>query len=118
DAAHAMSPAGGVGINLAIQDAVAAASILAQPLRDGAVTPQTLAAVRRRRWRPTVILQFAQRLLHRILFVPTFAGKRAGPPSVVLFAARFIPGFTALPARLIAFGPQPEHAPDFARRPQ
>ncbi|WEJ59915.1 FAD-dependent oxidoreductase [Devosia sp. FJ2-5-3] len=118
DAAHAMSPAGGVGINLAIQDAVAAASILAQPLRDGALTPQNLAAVRRRRWRPTVILQFAQRVLHRILFVPTFAGKRAGPPSVVLFAARFIPGLTALPARLIAFGPQPEHAPDFARRPQ
>lgn len=118
DAAHAMSPAGGVGINLAIQDAVAAAAILAQPLRDGAVTSETLAKVRRRRWWPTVILQFAQRILHQILFVPTFAGKRAGPPGFVLLAARFIPGFTALPARLIAFGPQPEHAPDFARRPQ
>ena len=118
DAAHAMSPAGGVGINLAIQDAVAAAARLAEPLRSGKVTPEVLASVRQRRWRPTVIMQFAQRVLHRALFVPAFSGKRAGPPKIVLFAARYIPGFTALPARLIAFGPRPEHAPDFARRPQ
>lgn len=118
DAAHAMSPAGGVGINLAIQDAVAAATLLAEPLRHGPVTADTLAKVRKRRWRPTVILQFAQRILHRLLFVPTFEGRRAGPPRIVLWLARYVPGFTALPARLIAFGPRPEHAPDFARRPQ
>lgn len=118
DAAHAMSPAGGVGINLAIQDAVAAATRLAKPLRESAVSDRVLASIRQRRWRPTVILQFAQRVLHRVLFVPVFAGKRSGPPAIALFLARHVPGFTALPARLIAFGPRPEHAPDFARRPQ
>jgi 2-polyprenyl-6-methoxyphenol hydroxylase-like FAD-dependent oxidoreductase len=117
DAAHAMSPAGGVGINLAIQDAVAAATILAQPLLAMTAGPHVLASVRRRRWFPTVVLQLLQRGLHRILFVPAFSGKRSGPPAIALWAARHVPGFTALPARLIAFGPQPEHAPDFARRP-
>lgn len=118
DAAHAMSPAGGVGINLAIQDAVAAATRLAEPLRTGQVTDEVLASVRKRRWRPTVIIQFAQRILHRALFVPVLAGRRAGPPRLLVFLARYVPGFTALPARLIAFGPRPEHAPDFARHPQ
>lgn len=118
DAAHAMSPAGGVGINLAIQDAVAAATLLAEPLRKGPIAGNILAAVRNRRWRPTVILQFAQRILHRALFVPAFAGKRSGPPGAILFLARHFPGFTTLPARMVAFGPRPEHAPDFARRPQ
>lgn len=118
DAAHAMSPAGGVGINLAIQDAVATATCLAEPLRTGQITDGALALVRKRRWRPTVIIQFAQRILHRALFVPVLAGRRAGPPRLLLFLARYVPGFTALPARLIAFGPQPEHAPEFARRPQ
>jgi 2-polyprenyl-6-methoxyphenol hydroxylase-like FAD-dependent oxidoreductase len=118
DAAHAMSPAGGVGINLAIQDAVAAAARLAGPLRHRTVTSDDLASVRERRWMPTVFIQAAQRILHRVLFVPVFEGKRSGPPPWALWAARYIPGFTALPARMIAFGPRPEHAPAFARRPQ
>ena len=118
DAAHAMSPAGGVGINLAIQDAVAAAARLAGPLRNRTVTSDDLASVRERRWMPTVFIQAAQRLLHRVLFVPVFGGKRSGPPPWALWAARYIPGFTGLPARMIVFGPRPEHAPAFARRPQ
>ena len=118
DAAHAMSPAGGVGINLAIQDAVAAAERLAGPLRAGKLTAVDLASVRQRRWLPTVVIQAAQRTLHRILFVPVLEGRRSGPPALALFLARYVPGFTYLPARLIAFGPRPEHAPDFARRPQ
>lgn len=118
DAAHAMSPAGGVGINLAIQDAVAAATILAKPLLAGGVDDADLAAVRKRRWFPTIVIQRAQRILHRVLFVATFEGRRSEPPAIVLFLARHVPGFAGLPARLIAFGPRPEHAPDFARRPQ
>src|SRR6202000_3232170 len=64
DAAHAMSPAGGVGINLAIQDAVAAARLLAAPLRENRLTTVDLARVQQRRQRPAVILQTVQRILH------------------------------------------------------
>jgi 2-polyprenyl-6-methoxyphenol hydroxylase-like FAD-dependent oxidoreductase len=118
DAAHAMSPAGGVGINLAIQDAVAAAARLAPALRRGQVTVQDLRAVERRRRMPTVVVQTVQRIMHRAVFVPLFAGRRSGVPSVVLFIARHFPAVTRLMPRLIAFGPRPEHAPDFARRGQ
>ncbi|MGI5291682.1 FAD-dependent oxidoreductase [Nonomuraea polychroma] len=116
DAAHAMSPAGGVGINLAIQDAVAAATILAAPLRRHAVTRADLAAVQARRQRPTVIVQNAQRLLQRVMFERQFAGKRSGPPRAILFLSRVFPGFRTIPARFVGFGPRPEHAPDYARR--
>lgn len=118
DAAHAMSPAGGVGINLAIQDAVAAAARLAPALLRGQVTLADLAAVERRRRMPTVIVQTVQRIMHRAVFVPLFAGRRSGVPSVVLFLARHVPALTRLMPRLIAFGPRPEHAPGFARRDQ
>ena len=116
DAAHAMSPAGGVGINLAIQDAVAAATLLAGPLRRGRVGVADLARVQRRRWRPTVILQRVQLILHRALFVPVLAGRRAATPRSIAFLARRFPVLRLLPSRLIAFGPRPEHAPAFARR--
>lgn len=118
DAAHAMSPAGGVGINLAIQDAVAAAARLAPALLRGQVTVQDLAAVERRRRMPTVVVQTVQRIMHRAVFVPLFAGRRSGVPRVVVFVARHVPAVTRLMPRLIAFGPRPEHAPGFARRGQ
>ncbi|MFE4395768.1 MULTISPECIES: FAD-dependent oxidoreductase [Streptomycetaceae] len=116
DAAHAMSPAGGVGINLAIQDAVAAATLLAEPLRRGRPTVAALARVQHRRLRPTVIMQRMQRVLHSVLFEPVLTGKRAGPPARLVALARHVPGFPVLLSRLIAFGPLPEHAPAFARR--
>jgi 2-polyprenyl-6-methoxyphenol hydroxylase-like FAD-dependent oxidoreductase len=116
DAAHAMSPAGGVGINLAIQDAVAAATILADPLRRHAVTVADLADVQRRRRRPTVVVQNGQRLLQRVMFEKQFAGKRSGPPKAMLFLSRVFPRLRKIPARFVGFGPRPEHAPDFARR--
>ncbi|MGI5286087.1 FAD-dependent oxidoreductase [Nonomuraea polychroma] len=116
DAAHAMSPAGGVGINLAVQDAVAAGAILAGPLRRHAVTLKDLAAVQRRRRLPTVIIQGAQRLVQRVIFEAQFTGKRSGPPKSLLFLARAIPGFRKVPPRLVGFGPRPEHAPAYARR--
>ncbi|MFJ6617044.1 FAD-dependent oxidoreductase [Kitasatospora sp. NPDC091335] len=116
DAAHAMSPAGGVGINLAIQDAVATAALLAEPLRRGRPTTAALARVQHRRWRPTVIMQGMQRVLHRLLFEPVLTGRQTGPPARLVLLARYLPGFPLLMSRLIAFGPLPEHAPAFARR--
>jgi orotate phosphoribosyltransferase len=118
DAAHAMSPAGGVGINLAIQDAVAAAVRLAPALLQGHVSVKDLAAVQRRRWMPTVVVQTVQRVMHRAVFVPLFAGKRRGIPPFLLFVARHVPVARWLLPRMIAFGPRPEHAPAFARRVQ
>lgn len=116
DAAHAMSPAGGVGINLAIQDAVAAAERLAPALLRGQVNRKELEAVQRRRWMPTVVVQTVQRIMHRVVFVPLFAGRRAGPPALLPFIARRVPAVRKVMPRLIAFGPRPEHAPGFARR--
>ena len=116
DAAHAMSPAGGVGINLAIQDAVAAAARLAPALLRGKVTVQDLAAVQRRRQLPTVIIQSVQRLMHRGVFIPLFTGKRSGPPAAVMYLAQHVPVLMGLLPRMIAHGPLPEHAPAFARR--
>jgi 2-polyprenyl-6-methoxyphenol hydroxylase-like FAD-dependent oxidoreductase len=117
DAAHAMSPVGGVGINLAVQDAVAAASLLAGPLRRrGAVTPTRLAAVRARRILPTVLVQSLQRILHRNLVVPIVEGRRMGPPKPVLALLRRVPQVSLVPAYLIGVGLRPEHAPDFARQ--
>ncbi|MFJ5957379.1 FAD-dependent oxidoreductase [Paenarthrobacter sp. NPDC092416] len=116
DAAHAMSPAGGVGINLAVQDAVAAARVIAAPLLSETLDDGHLAAVQKRRWLPTVVVQTFQRLLHRAVFSQVMAGKQPNPPKPLVFVARHVPGFAKLPARMIAFGPRPEHAPGFARR--
>lgn len=116
DAAHAMSPAGGVGINLAVQDAVAAAEILAPALLRGQVPRAELVKVQRRRQRPTVIVQTVQRIMHRLIFGPIMTGKRSGAPAVLLFLGRRIPAIGRVMPRFIAFGPRPEHAPAFARR--
>ena len=116
DAAHAMSPVGGVGINLAVQDAVAAATLLAEPLRQERVTPAALAAVRTRRLLPTVAVQTLQRLMHRGLVAPIVDGRRMGPPGPVLALMRRLPQLSLVPAYLIGLGFRPEHAPDFARR--
>jgi 2-polyprenyl-6-methoxyphenol hydroxylase-like FAD-dependent oxidoreductase len=116
DAAHAMSPAGGVGINLAVQDAVAAAAILAEPLREHRLTSEDLARVQRRRWWPTVLIQQAQRGLHRLIFVPALEGSAPLALRVISAVMRRLPQASRVPAQLIAFGPLPEHAPEFARR--
>jgi 2-polyprenyl-6-methoxyphenol hydroxylase-like FAD-dependent oxidoreductase len=117
DAAHAMSPVGGVGINLAVQDAVAAATLLAEPLRRGTVTPAKLARVRARRLLPTILVQVLQRLLHRAVVAPIIDGRRMGPPKPVLALMRHVPQASYVPAYLIGVGLRPEHAPEFARRP-
>jgi 2-polyprenyl-6-methoxyphenol hydroxylase-like FAD-dependent oxidoreductase len=116
DAAHAMSPLGGVGINLAVQDAVAAATILAEPLRRHDVTDRDLAAVRRRRVFPTVVTQTVQRVLHRGLLGPLLRGKEFAPPAAMLKAVERLPWLSVLPAYFVGVGVRPEHAPAYARR--
>src|SRR2546423_3714694 len=117
DAAHAMSPVGGVGINLAIQDAVAAATLLAEPLQAGAVTPARLGRVRARRLLPTILVQSLQRFMHRTVVGPIVDGRRMGPPRPVLNLVNRLPQMSYIPAYLIGVGFRPEHAPPFARRP-
>jgi 2-polyprenyl-6-methoxyphenol hydroxylase-like FAD-dependent oxidoreductase len=117
DAAHAMSPIGGVGINLAVADAVAAARILAGPLRTHSVTKRRLAAVQARRWLPAAIIQRVQRTVQDRAIAVAIGnpeGLREAPRAVVL-ANRF-PALRAIAAYGVAIGPLPEHAPDYARR--
>ncbi|WP_199430410.1 FAD-dependent oxidoreductase [Qaidamihabitans albus] len=116
DAAHAMSPIGGVGINLAVQDAVAAATLLAEPLRRGAVQGRDLAKVRARRLLPTILVQGLQRILHRAVMTPVVNGTRMGPPKPFIALMRRLPQATFIPAYLVGVGLRPEHAPEFARR--
>ncbi|WP_034217586.1 FAD-dependent oxidoreductase [Actinoplanes subtropicus] len=115
DAAHAMSPVGGVGINLAIQDAVAAARLLAGALAAGGpVDPALLGRVQRRRRFPTAGTQLIQRVLQNRIISPFVAGSR--PPTAPLFmrlADRF-PVVQGVPARVIGIGLRPEHAPSWA----
>jgi 2-polyprenyl-6-methoxyphenol hydroxylase-like FAD-dependent oxidoreductase len=116
DAAHAMSPMGGVGINLAVQDAVAAATLLADPLRRGRPRPADLAKVRARRLLPTILVQQLQQVMHRFVARPIVEGRRTGPPKPFLTLMRLLPGASVVPAYLIGVGVRPEHAPAFARR--
>ena len=113
-----MSPVGGVGINLAVQDAVAAATLLASPLLHGPPTARDLARVRNRRIVATVLVQGLQRMLHRGVVVPILDGRRTGPPAPVLALMRRVPRLTQLMAYVIGVGFRPEHAPDFAVRPR
>jgi 2-polyprenyl-6-methoxyphenol hydroxylase-like FAD-dependent oxidoreductase len=117
DAAHAMSPVGGVGINLAVQDAVGAVTLLADPLRRGRPTPAQLAKVRVRRLPATLAVQGLQRAMHRLVMHPVMDGRRDGPPEQVIRLFSRVPKLSYFPARLLGLGLRPEHAPDFARRP-
>jgi 2-polyprenyl-6-methoxyphenol hydroxylase-like FAD-dependent oxidoreductase len=109
DAAHAMSPIGGVGINLAVQDAAAAARLLARPLLDGEVAPRRLARVRRRRLLSTVVTQFVQRQIQTRVLSRILAGdRRIGTPRIVRLLHRH-PVLQGLPARAIGIGVLPEH---------
>ncbi|MEO8724626.1 MAG: FAD-dependent oxidoreductase [Acidobacteriaceae bacterium] len=115
DAAHAMSPAGGVGINLAIQDAVASANLLAAPLRNRRVTAMDLARVQRRREFPTRVTQGVQVNAHKML------GRVFRDPGPLhapwqLKAAVRIPGMQRLLGRAVGMGVRPEHVRDPRRR--
>jgi len=118
DAAHAMSPIGGVGVNLAIQDAVAAANLLAGPLREKRLTDGDLAAVQRRRTFPTRATQALQLAIQNRVISPLLASTGgASPPWAVKLLGRF-PILRRIPARLIGMGFRPEHiGPALAPRP-
>jgi len=109
DAAHAMSPIGGVGINLAVQDAVAAANILAEPLRRGAVTVGTLNDIQQRREFPTRFTQRVQITLQNNLIGPALqgTGKRSRAP--LLMKMMQWPLLRRIPGRVLALGVRPEH---------
>ncbi len=109
DAAHAMSPIGGVGINLAIQDAVAAANILAAPLNDGRITEALLDAVQKRRTMPMRIIQWLQvQVQNNVLNAVLRSSARPKPPFPVRLLNWF-PLLQRLPARIIGLGIRPEH---------
>ncbi len=110
DAAHAMSPVGGVGINLAIQDAVAAANVLAAPLREGRHTTGDLRRVQRRRELPTRVTQRLQIIVQRRIITRVLGrrGDRLQLPFALRLLARF-PPLRRIPARLIGIGVRPEH---------
>jgi len=116
DAAHAMSPVGGMGVNLATQDAVATATLLAEPLRRGAVSGKDLARVRRRRLPATVLAQALQRIMHADLAGPLRTGTLAGPPGPAVAAVRRFPVLQVVPTYLVGVWFRPERAPEFARR--
>ncbi len=109
DAAHAMSPIGGVGINLAIQDAVAAANILAAPLRDHQLSSTHLAAVQRRRTFPTHFTQGFQALIHERVINRVLSTDQSikTPWQVKLFDR--LPALRRIPARVVGVGVRPEH---------
>jgi 2-polyprenyl-6-methoxyphenol hydroxylase-like FAD-dependent oxidoreductase len=115
DAAHAMSPVGGVGINLAVADAVAAARILAGPLRAGRVSRLQLARVQARRWLPAALVQAAQRTIHANVIAVAVGGGDQEPPRGVGLVSR-TPALRRFVGYLVAIGPLPEHVPKYARR--
>jgi len=109
DAAHAMSPIGGVGINLAIQDAVAAANLLAEPLRGGAVNDADLQRVQDRRESPTRRTQWLQVALQNNVIKGVLGGEEAlKPPLLLRLIARW-PWLARFPARVLGMGFRPEH---------
>ena len=108
DAAHAMSPIGGVGINLAIQDAGATANILAAPLRERRVTDADLARVQARRVFPTRVIQRLQVTVQNRVVSPVLASTERLKPPFALRLMRAIPALTAIPARIVGIGVRPE----------
>jgi 2-polyprenyl-6-methoxyphenol hydroxylase-like FAD-dependent oxidoreductase len=108
DAAHAMSPIGGVGINLAVQDAVAAANLLARPLQRGAPTLRELSRVQRRRELPTRMTQRLQLLVQDNLIGPAVAGATPHVPLLARLLDAWQP-LQRIPARVVGMGFRPEH---------
>lgn len=105
DAAHAMSPAGGVGINLAIQDAVAAARYLADPLQQGTADASVFRRIQRRRLFPVRLIQAAQVFIHKRII----NGQNASVPAGFVWLLRHVPALRRFIGRMIGLGPRPEH---------
>ncbi|WP_190821790.1 FAD-dependent oxidoreductase [Saccharopolyspora pogona] len=120
DAAHAMSPVGGIGINLAVQDAVAAARHLAEPLRNGRLERKHVAAVQRRRWPTTVLIQRLQRIIHENVISPALRGEidfgSTARLPLPLRAVSNAPCLRRIPAYVLAYGAVRERPPKAALR--
>jgi len=106
DAAHVMSPVGGVGINYAIQDAVVAANVLIRPLKSGRVTEEHLAVVQRQREWPTLAIQTFQSFLQNRLIATVLLSQQSRNVPWQLRLLTRIPVLRDLPPRMIAFGPR------------
>ena len=109
DAAHAMSPIGGVGINIAVQDAVAAANCLAGPLKAGTTTNGHLQAIQARRDFPARMTQKIQLTMQNQIIGPALQGTREPKPPLLFKLFDAFPRLRRIPGRLLALGIQPEH---------
>jgi 2-polyprenyl-6-methoxyphenol hydroxylase-like FAD-dependent oxidoreductase len=109
DAAHAMSPVGGVGINLAIQDAVAASNLLAAPLRDRRLTAEDLCRVQERREWPTRMTQRVQLAIQNRVIMHALSGSDKFSPPFAIRLLALVPFLRRIPARMIGLGFRPEH---------
>jgi 2-polyprenyl-6-methoxyphenol hydroxylase-like FAD-dependent oxidoreductase len=120
DAAHAMSPVFGIGINLAVQDAVAAARYLADPLRTGTLSLRHVRRVQYRRWPTTVAVQGLQRIVHAKVLEPTLNGEidfgDSAHPPWIFRATSTVPSLKKIPAYLLAYGALRERPPAAALR--
>jgi 2-polyprenyl-6-methoxyphenol hydroxylase-like FAD-dependent oxidoreductase len=118
DAAHAMSPIGGVGVNLAVQDAVAAANILAEPLLTRSLDVADLKAVQRRRSFPTRVTQAIQVAMQNSIIGPTLQSRVQPTPPLPLRLMQRFPILRRIPARILGLGVRREHVADFIRNAQ
>jgi 2-polyprenyl-6-methoxyphenol hydroxylase-like FAD-dependent oxidoreductase len=109
DSAHAMSPVGGVGINLAIQDAVAAANVLFEPLRQGQVAIDHLRRIQERREWPTRVTQWLQVAVQRRIIARVLVEAAPLKPPLALRLLAKIPFLRRIPARIVGLGVRPEH---------
>jgi 2-polyprenyl-6-methoxyphenol hydroxylase-like FAD-dependent oxidoreductase len=104
-----MSPVGGVGINLAVQDAVAAANVLAVPLNERRANQDMLAAIQRRRDFPMRAIQRIQVVVQNMLLAPALASRARPKPPLPLKLMNWFPVLRRIPARVIGMGFRPEH---------
>jgi 2-polyprenyl-6-methoxyphenol hydroxylase-like FAD-dependent oxidoreductase len=109
DAAHAMSPVAGVGVNLAVQDAVAAANVIAEPLLDGALRDEHLQRIQRRRQWPAAVTQRLQLLVQNRVIAEALKGQSEVTPPLAFRLIDRLPLLRRIPARLIGLGVRPEH---------
>ena len=109
DAAHAMSPIGGVGVNLAVQDAVAAANRLAAPLKAGTASDGDLRAIEARRTFPVRFTQALQLTMQKRIISPALASTQRPKPPFLFRLVSALPVLQRIPGRLLAVGVRPEH---------
>jgi 2-polyprenyl-6-methoxyphenol hydroxylase-like FAD-dependent oxidoreductase len=109
DAAHAMSPIGGVGVNLAVQDAVAAANRLAAPLRVGTASDDDLRAIEARRTFPVRFTQGLQLTMQKQIISRVLSATERPKPALVFRLLNMFPILRRIPGRLLAIGVRPEH---------